>query len=360
MLFSSNILALIPILPLALAAPTERSDADVEAAPLLPDGLPFPSPEQLQKIEQDAHGTLPGLPLPITNISTTGTSNLQLLAFQEFVEVAFFHELVGNITRNVEGYGFATDVDREFALRSLQTIIAQEQVHALTANDALGHFGIKPIEPCQYNFPVTTLNDAIELATTFTSHSIATLQDISERFAASGDAALVRVATSIVGNKGSQHGWLRVFQDKYPSELPTMTTSDVNLAFTWAQSFALPGSCPNIRDIKLRTFLPLEIVTRPEARTHKIRISWTHGPDDKKDDLLWLAYTNQLNVPIVVPVQVIACDGVKSTAVATLPYDEFLLNGLTVAAVVNRRGPFANAAAVAQSTVYGPAMFIIE
>lgn len=122
--FSSNILVLISILPLALAAPTERSDADVEAAPLLPDGLPFPSPEQLQKIEQDAHGTLPGLPLPTTNISTTGTSNLQLLAFQEFVEVAFFHELVGNITRNVEGYGFATDVDREFALRSLQTIIA--------------------------------------------------------------------------------------------------------------------------------------------------------------------------------------------------------------------------------------------
>lgn len=124
--FSSNLLALIPILPLALAAPTEWSDADadVETAALLPDGLPFPSPEQLQKIEQGAHGTLPGLPLPTTNISTTGTSNLQLLAFQEFVEVAFFHELVGNITRNVDGYGFATDVDRELALRSLQTIIA--------------------------------------------------------------------------------------------------------------------------------------------------------------------------------------------------------------------------------------------
>ncbi|KAL5343026.1 hypothetical protein BJX70DRAFT_394458 [Aspergillus crustosus] len=358
--FSSPLLALIPSLPLALAAPVEPPKLpQPPQTPALPDGLPNPSPEQLQKIEQAAHGTIPGLPFP-ANVSADGITNLQLLAFHEYVEVAFFHELIGNITRNVPGYQFLQDDDREFALRSLSAILAQEQVHALTAVDALRHYGVNVVEPCQYNFPVVTIDEAVALAATLTSHSLATLQDITERFAESGDAGLTRLVASIIGNKGAQQGWYRVYQDKYPSELPTLTTSHVDFAFTYAQSFTVSGSCPSLKDIKLRTFQPLEIVTRPEARTHKIKFSWTHGPDEKKENLLWLAYVNQLNTPIVSPLQVVSCDGEKSVAVAVVPYDEFLLNGLTVAAVVNRRGPFASAAAVAQSTVYGPGLFVIS
>lgn len=117
--FTSSILALVPFLSLSLAAPTEKA----EAAPLLPDGLPNPTPEQLQKIERAAHGTLPGLPLP-TNISAVGITNLQLLAFQEFVEVSFFHEVIENITHSAEGFKFVDPVEREFALRSLNSMLA--------------------------------------------------------------------------------------------------------------------------------------------------------------------------------------------------------------------------------------------
>ncbi|KAL5003081.1 hypothetical protein BDV10DRAFT_155512 [Aspergillus recurvatus] len=354
--FSSSLLTLIPAFSLTLGAPTAES---VDSTPLLPHGLPRPSPEQLQQIEQAAHGTLPSLPLP-TNISAAGITNLQLLAFQEHVEVAFFHQLVGNITRNISGYTFINDAEREFALRSLMTTLAQEEIHALTANNALRHFGIPPIEPCRYWFPVSSIDEAIALATTFTSHSIATLQDITERFAAHGDASLARIMTGIIGSKGAQQGWFRTFQDKHPSEVPTLTTSDVSFAFTWANSFALPGTCPNLGDIKLRTFESLEIMTRPEPRTHKIQISWSHGPDESKENLLWVAYINQQNVPIVAPLQVVACDGYRTTADVIVPYDDFLLNGLTVMAVVNRRGPFANAEAVARATVYGPALFIVQ
>ncbi|KAL4980284.1 hypothetical protein BDW66DRAFT_156858 [Aspergillus desertorum] len=354
--FSSQLLALIPVLSLALAAPTAES---VDSNPLLPHDLPHPTPEQLQRIEQAAHGTLPGLPLP-TNASAAGITNLQLLAFQEHVEVAFFHQLVGNITRNVSGYTFINDAERQFALRSLMTALAQEEIHALTANNALQHFGIPPIEPCRYQFPASNIDEAIALAATFTSHSLATLQDITERFAAHGDASLARVMTGIIGAKGAQQGWFRTFQGKYPSEVPTLTTSDVNFAFTWANSFVLPGTCPNVGDIKLRIYEPLKIVTYPEPRTRKIQISWSHGPNESKENLLWVAYINQQNVPIVVPLQVVACDEYRSTADVVVPYDDFLLNGLTVMAVVNRRGPFANAEAVARATVYGPALFIVQ
>ncbi|KAL2840782.1 hypothetical protein BJY01DRAFT_257263 [Aspergillus pseudoustus] len=359
--FSPSLIALLSVVPFSLTAPTVRTD-EAEAAPYplpLPDGLPSLNPEQLQQIEKQAHGTLPGLPLP-TNISAVGATNLQLIAFNQFIEVAFYTELLYNVTNTVKGYEFPNEVEKEFALRSLETILAQEKVHTLTANEALRHFGRPTIKPCVYSFPVTTLQDAIVLAATFTSHLIGTLQDITERFAANNDNAMTGLIAATIANKGAQSGWFRVFLDKYPSEVPTLTASDVNFGFTYAQSFVVPGSCPNINEIKLKTFSPLDIVTRPEPRTHKIKISWTHVHDDKKEELLWLAYVNQLNVPNVVPLQIVSCDGRKSVAVAIFPYEEFLLNGLTIAAVVNRQGPFANAVSVAQSAVYGPGLIVVE
>ncbi|KAL4913302.1 hypothetical protein BDW62DRAFT_166889 [Aspergillus aurantiobrunneus] len=363
--FSSSLLALIPALPFSLAAPTEVAAEEAPPAPppapapVLPDGVPNPSPEQLQRIEHASHGTMPGLPLS-ANVSSVGVTNLQLLAFYEYVEVAFFHELLGNVTNSEPGYEFDSDDDYDFVVKSLSAIVAQAQIHALTANDALTHYGVKSVEPCRYTFPVSTFEEAVALATSFTANSLATLQDITERFAANGDVALVRVMAGIIGNKGTQQGWLRVYQNKYPSEVPILTTSDVDFAFAWAQTFTVPTTCPSIADIKLRTFAPLEIVTPAEPRTHKVQIAWNHGAEDNKDKLLWLAYINQQNAPIVVPIQVVVCEDTKSIAEAVIPYDEFLLNGLTVAAVVNRRGPFANAAAVAQATVYGPALFIVQ
>ncbi|KAL2870524.1 putative sexual development protein (LsdA) [Aspergillus lucknowensis] len=295
------------------------------------------------------------------NVSQAGATNLQLIAFNELAEAAFFNELLFKITNDVEGYELPDDGEEaDYILRSLSTILAQEEVHALTANEALKHLGRRPIEPCVYEFPSTSLHEAIKLAATFTSHFAGVLQDVTARFAANREPDFARVVVSTVGQEGEQAGFFREFLDKYPSEVPTLTTSDVNYGFTYIQNFIVPGSCPNIHDIPLRTFLPLEILTPPEPRTQKIQVAWTHAPEESEDGLLWLAYINQLNVPVVVPLQVLSCEDNVSVAAALFPYDDFLLNGLTIAAVVNRRGPFANTAAVAQHTVYGPGLIVVE
>jgi hypothetical protein len=119
--FLPSLIALLSAAPFSLAAPTPRDEP--VSYPPLPDGLPNPSPEQLQKIEKEAHGTLPGLPLP-TNISEAGAENLQLIAFNQHIEVAFFDELIFNITHKVKGYELPNDVELEFTLRSLETILA--------------------------------------------------------------------------------------------------------------------------------------------------------------------------------------------------------------------------------------------
>jgi hypothetical protein len=92
-------IALSSLALFATAAPTGKSQ--------MPDGMPDPSPSELRLIEQAAHGTLPNSPPPPV-ISSGGIVNLQLIAFNELFEVAFFNELIHNITNGVEGF----DIDK--------------------------------------------------------------------------------------------------------------------------------------------------------------------------------------------------------------------------------------------------------
>lgn len=107
----------------AVAAPTSLGKNQ------LPDGMPDPDPSELKQIEQAAHGTLPNGPPPPV-ISSDGIMNLQLIAFNELFEVAFFNELITNITNKVEGY----DIDEEEAnvnvLDALKAILAVCITHA--------------------------------------------------------------------------------------------------------------------------------------------------------------------------------------------------------------------------------------
>jgi hypothetical protein len=97
----------------------------VAAAPIkslsFPDGFPNPTPAQLKQIEQQALGTLSNEAPPVT-VSPDGLTNLQLIAFNELFEVAFFTELIYNITNNVKGYRFEQQEKRDFVLKALAAV----------------------------------------------------------------------------------------------------------------------------------------------------------------------------------------------------------------------------------------------
>ncbi|KAJ5091979.1 hypothetical protein NUU61_006849 [Penicillium alfredii] len=324
----------------------------------LPDGMPNPSPSELEQIQLRAHGALPNTPPP-PSISNEGITNLKLIAFNELFEVAFFSELIANISKNVEGYRFSSADGRDFVLEALQAILAQEELHAISANNGLVHFNVKPIEPCQYRFPVHNFDSAIVLASTFTDLVLGTLQDVVERFAIGRDFDLAREIASVIGQEGEQQGWYRVMQGKIPSELPFLTTSDLNFAFTAIQSFTVPGSCPSLDEIPLRTFEPLNITAPPGPHTQNIRFSFG-DPNHEADHQLWLTYINQLNLPIVEPLRVVTRKGDTVIAEALFPYEEHEMNGLTIAAVTRTKGPFGNAYTVAKWTLAGPGLIIVN
>ena len=73
-----------------------------------------------------------------------------------------------------------------------------------------------------------------------------------------------------------------------------------------------------------------------------------------------LVYTNQQNVPVVMPLQNVQSSGSAVTFSVDFPYEKYELNGLTIAAITSSAGPFANATEVASATVFGPGLIEID
>ncbi|KAF1954796.1 late sexual development protein [Byssothecium circinans] len=310
----------------------------------LKDGFPNPSNDQIVVIQKQAQGV----------------TNLQLIALNELFEVAFFSELVYNVTNKLPGYDLGYGHD--YVLDTLSAIVAQEELHLLNANGALKKFNQEPIQPCKYAFPVTDFHSAIALAGTFTDVVLGTLQDVNQIFAQNGDAALVRAVSSVIGNEAEQEGFFRLVQKKRASAQPFLTTSTRDFAFTAIQGFTIPGSCPNINLIKLKTFKSLNVVsTKIKAATQNIKFSFRKADAGTEDwASLALVWINQQNEPIEKSLINPTVDGETVTFEAAFPYDEFLMNGLTIAAVTKGMGPFASADDAAKAAILGPGLIEID
>jgi len=291
-------------------------------------------------------------------------TSLELIAFNELFEVAFFTDLIYNITNNVPGYEVGGNGVQQFVLNALTAVQAQEELHALNANGALAHFGASPIQPCKYQFPVSTFADAIGLASTFTDVVLGTLQDVQSKLATDGDDGLIRGIGSVIGQEGEQNGYYRTLLNKIPSALPFLTTSTREFAFSALnQNFVVPGSCPNIGEISLPVFGPLTVVTSnisPSTQNVQFSFTATASANAASAAGLSVVYINQQNLPVVEPLLNPTQTGNTVSFSAAFPYAQFEMNGLTIAAVVKGSGPFANADAVAQATVFGPGLIEIN
>lgn len=265
-----------------------------------------------------------------------------------------------NVTNKVPGYDLG--YGHEYVLDALQAIVAQEQLHQLNANNALKRFGKEPIQPCKYSFPVTDFHSAINLAATFTNVVLGVLQDVNQIFAENGDAGLTRGTSGSLGNEGEQEGFFRLVQKKRPSAQPFLTTATRDFAFTATQSFTIPGSCPNISSIKLKTFKALVVESKdikPATQALKFSVAKADLGNAKLEDMRLVFITGQ-NLPITKKLDNIQTSGDRFTFEAGFPFDEFVMNGLTIAAVTAGKTEFGSANEVSDAAVFGPGLFEVE
>lgn len=325
----------------------------------LQNGFPNPSPDQIVAIQKQAFGTLSNAPPP-ASLSAEGVKNLQLVALNELFEVAFFSELVYNVTNKLPGYDLG--YGHEYVMDTLHAIVAQEQLHLLNANGALKKFDKEPIQPCKYAFPVTDFQSAIALAGTFTDVVLGTLQDVNQIFAKNGDFGLVRGVSATLGNEAEQEGFFRLVQKKRASSQPFLTTGVRDFAFTAIQGFVIPGSCPNIDTIPLKTFKPLNVLSKDiQPKTQNLKFSFAKKDAGTEDwASLALVFINGQNEPVEKQLQNVSVEGDNVVFEAAFPFDEFLMHGLTLAAVTKGAGPFVAAPDVAQAAIFGPGLIEID
>jgi len=352
------------------APPASSSGSDSGSNPFkfpLANGFPnIQNPSSaLTQIEEQAHGTLPNGPPPPAAPAADDLTSLRLIAFNELWEVAFFTELLANVTNNVPGYQFQDGAQRQTIINALTAIQAQEELHMLNANGALGHFNAGPIQPCTYDAPVSTFQDAMKLAATFTDVVMGTLGDVQTHFGQNGDSGLIRGVAAVIGQEGEQNGFYRSLLGEIPSALPFLTASAREFAFSALnQDFVVPGSCPNANTIALPIFGVLTLDTPTvQAQDQQLQFSFSatgQYSQYSSGQGLSLVYINQQNTPIVLPISGAQNNGGTVTFSANFPFSENLMNGLTIAAVTSNAGPFASVADVAKATLFGPALIEVN
>ncbi|RMY74092.1 hypothetical protein D0863_03435 [Hortaea werneckii] len=360
------------------------SDGEVAFKFSLSNGFPDidnPS-DALTKIEEQAHGTLPNASAPANGTAPPppqpdSVNSLGFIAFNELFEVAFFTELIYNITNNV--MGFDQVPNRDQVLGILNVVVAQEELHELNANEAFTKFTGKTITPCEYVFPVNNFTEAISLASTFTDVVLGTLPDIQTIFANDGDNGLIRGVGSVIGQEGEQNGFYREILGKVPSALPFLTGSARDFAFNAInQNFVVPGSCDASLDLllhpasgtPLKEFGVLNVLTDPADITSdkdseidfsfQTQTSKVQGHSFAVKQGMFLTYINQQNAPFSVPLMNEKFDKDQVTFTASFPGQSREMNGLTIAAITNSDGPFATPDDVADATLFGPGLIEVN
>ncbi|KAK3381166.1 hypothetical protein B0H63DRAFT_475020 [Podospora didyma] len=364
----------------------------------LDNGFPFPNETALEELFTRAGGNFTNAPLA-PRFDDDSLTSWKLQAFNEFMEVAFFTQLIANITNNVTGYdlasgAFSSPAERDYVLSSLSTIQAQEEMHAYNANDAVRYFtNGSHIYPCTYVFPVFTFASAVDFAQTMTDMYIGLLANIQQRTArnlGSDSNSIVYVLAQALGQEGQQSGWFRSLRKLAPSAEPFLTTSTREFHMGWMQHWIVEGSCPNMEYIPLPILKPVTLtgVSIGDA-SHTGNVTMV-APGPVNPDTQRLAFVNGALVPTVVPFKIIrqtcepgvgngtrdhhrqrvlrggggdksddGCVASTTEIVADMPFFHNVMQGLIVMAIVEKPdddAPYITAQDVTDATVYGPGL----
>ncbi|KAG9234675.1 hypothetical protein BJ875DRAFT_509106 [Amylocarpus encephaloides] len=335
--------------------------AIVSAAPFAVDSsnnFPNPSPDQIKIIEAVAHGSLPNGKPPAKVENNTLTS-LRFIALNEFFEVAFYTSLIANVTQNVTGYDIKEPEAKKSLLATLTAIQAQEELHAINANNALKNFKVDPIQPCLYQFPSTSVQDAITLATTFNDVVLGTLPDIQQLLGAAGDVGLIPGVGSVIGQEDPQ------------SALPFLTRATRDIAFSALnQAFVVKGSCPNSNTIALKIFEHLTVdafgakalALHPSPQNLQFSFQLPAGGAKPNWSGLSLAFVNQQNVPVKAQLSCVLVKGNTVHFEAHFPFNGTTFgSGLTFAMLVSADADFSTVPSLVQGpVVFGPALIEVN
>ena len=186
------------------------------------------------------------------------------------------------------------------------------------------------------------------------------LPQAQEQFAkdAGDETVLIPLVGSILGQEGEQNGLFRTLQKKVASAAPFLTGGAPQFAYTALMNFIVPGSCPNIDLIGLTAFpaLTVEILPKDENMALLLSANGTFNTGNAS-----VVYITGQDEPITVPISDVYTHVGKTYFFVPFPFaGAGFSRGLTIASLVSGNGSFASASAVADATLYGPALIEVK
>lgn len=374
--FSAAVLGLAAT-SLVSAAPARKSNPQFP----INDNFPNPSGAQLLDISVQGFGQIPNV-APPAKLNPDTVTSVKFLNFAEQIEAKFFDELIFNITHNVKGY---TKIpNRDYTLATLKSMRATEELHTLFAVKSLEHFGLPPIGVCEYNFPVSDFDGAIDFIATITSFVEGVINNLCNKAGKVGDAGFCSGIISAVENEAEQEGWFHFVRNMRPNEKPFHTMGQRDLAFSIQQDLIVPGSCPNAFEIPIEIIQPLNAANPPAQDTEiefTIDLEDTRHqplPDFKVQSFtkvsaeaftkkhsrnnwsgLFITYLNGLQKPVSVPIKKPSLSGTTLTFKADFPFSQYTMFGLSVASLTDKANPVDEDDMFAHS-VRGPALLVAQ
>lgn len=162
----------------------------------------------------------------------------------------------------------------------------------------------------------------------------------------------------MIAQEGEQNGLYRSLQKKIASAAPMLTGGAPQLAYSAISRFIVPGSCPNIDIIGLKTFPRLILETMPEAENSTQLFSIEGRVTCSNASMVYLSGQN---MPVTVPISDINMQDGRTFFFAPFPYDSNFARGLTIGILVSGSMPVFNTSAeAAAATIYGPALIEVD
>ncbi len=210
-------------------------------------------------------------------VSAEAVKEFQLALFLENLESSYLQSGLQNISSwGTAGYpNDTTEVLSKIAAVSSPSwlrvrltflcLVQQEEVHVATITDLLNGYGAPVIAPCQYSFPVTSIDDFIALGEIITSVGISALIGLVNR-ASYTDPWIVNTLSSIVTVESRHDAFFRHVGGGVPSPTPFDTAISSTWAYNLALPFIVPGSCPTELPLPI---LPTLTVSTPTAADNR-------------------------------------------------------------------------------------------
>lgn len=301
--------------------------------------LAYPTPNG-SSVADIAGGSTPN-GTPPKNISAAAIAAFQGVNFLENLESAFFEQGLKNLTEwNHHG-------ELDAAIEVVTRVHAQEVIHVQTAENILNHFHKPTFSPCQYQFPVTTTEEFLDLANVITSVGIGAVINVASGLALT-DPGLVPGPASILATEARHDAFFRIAAlDIVPNPTPFDTRISAAYALNLASPFIVPASCA-----AMPKFPTIPSMTQIKPHHHQHGTTGTGVPikfaiDDRATNVvgsLFIGWVNQANVVDYTPakmaeggvVETVIPEGLGGIAFAALTdtktaTDVNTLTGLTLA-----------------------------